>query len=58
MDEIKHNNLWKQARALLKAQQSGELTMQDWLSTPNAVIKRYFMINNQQDKRKGVSVTI
>ena len=46
---------WRLARQLLKLELAGKLTIEDWLATPNAVIKRYFRVWNQYQKRNKTS---
>ncbi|WP_440682112.1 hypothetical protein [Cysteiniphilum halobium] len=54
MKSIEPKEQWKLARQLVKLELAGKLTMEDWLATPNVVIKRYFKIWNQYHKRKKV----
>jgi hypothetical protein len=46
--QIKTADEFKTARKLYKREKRGEVTIADWLSTPNSVIKKFFMITEQK----------
>lgn len=53
MIEVAKNQEWKAARIIAKMEKQGEIQPLQWLKIPNAVIKKYFMVINKENRKSG-----
>lgn len=53
MIEVAKNQEWKAARIIAKMEKQGEIQPLQWLKIPNAVIKKYFMVINKDNRKNG-----
>ncbi len=53
MIEVAKNQEWKAARIIAKMEEQGEIQPLQWLKIPNAVIKKYFMVINKENRKNG-----